>query len=206
MKPEHVIEAALLTAQRALPTRELRRLFSQRLSEVEVRSALGRLKRSWARRGLRLVETANGWRFRSKPMIRRALLRIQPRTPVRFSRAALETLAVIAYRQPVTRGDIEALRGVTLNPMVIRQFEERNWIEIIGYRETPGRPALWGTTKQFLEDFALTSLADLPQVESMQSEPFPLTSETPKSQERVLPTLTDLELPDEVSQNKRNES
>lgn len=161
-----VLEAALLTAERPLAIAELRRLFADELSADTVRVLLEELRADWAGRGIELVALASGWRFQSTPAMRVYLDRLNPEKPPKYSRAVLETLAIIAYRQPVTRGDIEEIRGVMVSPQVIKTLEERGWIESIGHRETPGRPALFATTKAFLDDLGLRSLDELPPLES----------------------------------------
>jgi segregation and condensation protein B len=161
-----VLEAALLTAERPLAIAELRRLFADELSADTLRVLLEELRADWSGRGIELVALASGWRFQSTPAMRVYLDRLNPEKPPKYSRAVLETLAIIAYRQPVTRGDIEEIRGVMVSPQVIKTLEERGWIESIGHRETPGRPALFATTKAFLDDLGLRSLDELPPLES----------------------------------------
>jgi segregation and condensation protein B len=161
-----VLEAALLTAEQPLPLVELRRLFVDELNADTLRVLLDELRRDWHGRGIELVTLASGWRFQSTPAMRVYLDRLNPEKPPRYSRAVLETLAIIAYRQPVTRGDIEEIRGVTVSTQVIKTLEERDWVEAIGYRETPGRPALFATTRTFLDDLGLRSLDELPPLES----------------------------------------
>jgi segregation and condensation protein B len=161
-----VLEAALLTAERPLPLAELRRLFADELNADTLRALLEELRNDWSGRGVELLSLASGWRFQSTPSMRVYLDRLNPEKPLRYSRAVLETLAIIAYRQPATRGDIEEIRGVTVSPQVIKALEERGWIEAIGHRETPGRPALFATTKAFLDDLGLRSLDELPPLET----------------------------------------
>jgi segregation and condensation protein B len=161
-----VLEAALLTAERPLPLTELRRLFADELNGDTLRALLDELRDAWAGRGIELRAVASGWRFQSAPSMRIYLERLNPEKPPRYSRAVLETLAIIAYRQPATRGDIEEIRGVTVSPQVIKALEERGWIEAIGHREAPGRPALFATTKTFLDDLGLRSLGELPPLEN----------------------------------------
>jgi segregation and condensation protein B len=161
-----VLEAALLTAEQPLPLAELRRLFADELNADTLRVLLEELRNDWSGRGVELLSLASGWRFQSTPSMRVYLDRLNPEKPPRYSRAVLETLAIIAYRQPATRGDIEEIRGVTVSPQVIRALEERGWIEAIGHRETPGRPALFATTKAFLDDLGLRSLDELPPLET----------------------------------------
>lgn len=145
-----VLETALICAQEPLKLGDLRKLFADGVSADTVRTLLEDLKQDWSGRGVELVALATGWRFQSKPAMRHYLDRLHPEKPPKYSRAVLETLAIIAYRQPVTRGDIEEIRGVTVNTQVVKQLEDRGWIEVIGHRDVPGRPALYATTKQFL--------------------------------------------------------
>lgn len=160
-----VLEAALLTAERPLSLTELRRLFADELNSDTLRVLLDELRNDWSNRGVELLAVASGWRFQSAPSMRIYLDRLNPEKPPKYSRAVMETLAIIAYRQPATRGDIEEIRGVTVSPQVIRALEERGWIETIGHREAPGRPALFATTKTFLDDLGLRSLDELPPLE-----------------------------------------
>lgn len=162
-----VIEAALLSATEPLSVSELRKMFEGRVSQTEVQSHLQLLQQAWGQRPLELVQLASGWRFRTRAGFMPYLERLNPEKPPKYSRAVLETLAIIAYRQPVTRGDIEEIRGVMVAPTVIRALEERGWIEVVGHRDTPGRPALFATTRQFLDDLALRSLRDLPPLEQL---------------------------------------
>ncbi len=159
---KRVLEAALLCAQQPLPLAEMRTLFADELGPDTLRALLDELQRDWQGRGVELVTLASGWRFQSRPELREVLDRLHPEKPPRYSRAALETLAIIAYRQPVTRGDIEDIRGVTVSTQIVKQLEERGWIDAIGYREAPGRPALYATTRQFLDDLGLSHLDQLP--------------------------------------------
>ena len=157
-----VLETALICAQEPLKLVDLRKLFADGVSADTVRTLLEDLKRDWSGRGVELVGLASGWRFQSKPAMRSYLDRLHPEKPPKYSRAVLETLAIIAYRQPVTRGDIEEIRGVTVNTQVVKQLEDRGWIEVIGHRDVPGRPALYATTRQFLDDLGLKALDELP--------------------------------------------
>src|ERR1700754_2542323 len=157
-----VLETALICAQEPLKLGELRKLFADNVSADTVRTLLEDLKHDWSGRGVELVALASGWRFQSKPAMRSYLDRLNPEKPPKYSRAVMETLAIIAYRQPVTRGDIEDIRGVTVASQILKQLEDRGWVEAIGYRESPGRPALFATTRQFLDDLGLASLEQLP--------------------------------------------
>ncbi|MFZ4649965.1 MAG: SMC-Scp complex subunit ScpB [Rubrivivax sp.] len=160
-----VLETALICASVPLPLRELRLLFEERVGADTVKTLLEELARDWHGRGVELVCVASGWRFQSRPHMRVYLDRLNPEKPPRYSRAAMETLAIIAYRQPVTRGDIEEIRGVTVTSQIIKQLEDRGWIESIGFRDSPGRPALYATTRHFLDDLGLASLDGLPALE-----------------------------------------
>ncbi len=159
---KRVLETALICAAVPLPLSDMRALFDGELGADTLRHLLDELARDWEDRGTELVALASGWRFQSRPEMRTYLDRLHPEKPPRYSRAALETLAIVAYRQPVTRGDIEDIRGVTVSSQIVKQLEDRGWIDAIGYREAPGRPALYATTKQFLDDLGLASLDQLP--------------------------------------------
>lgn len=162
-----ILETALLCGQQALTLRDMTTLFQDALDEEEIRALLAQLESQWEEKGIELVQVATGWRFQSRPHMREYLDRLHPEKPPRYTRATLETLAIIAYRQPVTRGDMEDIRGVTINSLLLKQLEDRGWVEVIGHREAPGRPALYATTKQFLDDLGLSSLGDLPPLEAM---------------------------------------
>jgi segregation and condensation protein B len=159
---KRVLETALICAQQPLPVREMRVLFNDELGADTVKALLQDLQGDWAQRGVELVCVASGWRFQSRPEMREYLDRLHPEKPPKYTRATLETLAIIAYRQPVTRGDMEDIRGVTINTLILKQLEDRGWVEVIGHREAPGRPALFATTRQFLDDLGLESLDQLP--------------------------------------------
>ncbi len=174
---KRVLETALICAQQPLPLRDLRTLFDGQIEPEAIRDLLDDLARDWAPRGVELVALASGWRLQSRPEMRPYLDRLHPEKPPRYSRAAMETLAIIAYRQPVTRGDIEDIRGVTVGSQIVRQLEERGWIEAVGQREAPGRPALYATTRQFLDDLGLASLDQLPPLDATPTAPdFALAS------------------------------
>jgi len=164
---KRVLEAALLCTAQPLSLREMRVLFDDALGADTLRQLLGELQQEWTNRGLELVVVASGWRFQSRPEMREFLDRLHPEKPPKYTRAALETLAIIAYRQPVTRGDMEDIRGVTINSQILKQLEDRGWVEVIGHRETVGRPALYATTRQFLDDMGLASLDQLPLLSSV---------------------------------------
>lgn len=163
---KRILETALICSTQPLPVRELRVLFDDELGADTIKSLLIELQEDWTQRGLELVSVGSGWRFQSRPEMRDHLDRLHPEKPPRYTRAALETLAIIAYRQPVTRGDMEDIRGVTINSQILKQLEDRNWVEVIGHRETVGRPGLYATTRQFLDDLGLGSLDQLPVIES----------------------------------------
>lgn len=170
-----VLEAALLTSPNPLSLDDMLRLFSERVERATLRMLLDELKQDWQVRSpnsMELVQVASGWRFQALPELAPFLSRLNPDRPQRYSRAAMETLAIIAYRQPVTRGDIEELRGVAVNPNTIRQLQERDWVDVVGQRDVPGRPSLYATTKTFLDDLNLKSLADLPAMELFVEQPF----------------------------------
>ena len=162
-----VLETVLLASQEPLPVAELKKLFDEEPSTETLRRALDELRRDWQGRGVELVQVASGWRFRARPEYQRYLDRLNPQKPPRYSRAVLETLAIIAYRQPVTRGDIEDIRGVVVSPNIIRALEARGWVEVVGHKEVPGRPELLATTKAFLDDLNVTSLEELPPLDDL---------------------------------------
>ncbi len=170
---KRVLEAALLSASEPLTVQQLKRLFAGEVDADNIRKVLDELKEEWAERSIELTAVASGWRFRVKPDYQKFLDRIASEKPPRYSRAVLETLAIIAYRQPVTRGDIEEIRGVAVSPPTLKALEERGWIEVIGNRETPGRPAIFATTKRFLDDLNLRSLEELPPLEELHPSPAP---------------------------------
>ncbi len=188
-----VLEAALLAAQEPLPISELRKMFDEEVGADTIRRLLEELREAWKDRGVELAATASGWRFQTRASYQKFLERIHPEKAPRYSRAVLETLAIVAYRQPVTRGDIEEVRGVTVSAEVIKRLEERGWVEVIGHKEVPGRPALYATTKTFLDDLGLRSLQELPPLEDIaktldltqipppDSQPAPDESETARA-------------------------
>ena len=163
---KRVLETALICSQQPMPVRDMRSLFNDSLGADTLKSLLEELKFEWSNKGVELVSVASGWRFQSRPEMREFLDRLHPEKPPRYTRATLETLAIIAYRQPVTRGDMEDIRGVTINSLLIKQLEDRGWVEVIGHREAAGRPALYATTRQFLDDLGLQSLDQLPLLDS----------------------------------------
>ena len=165
MDAERVLETALMCAQRPLNLSELVALFNAEFSSDSILTLIAKLQDEWSGRGgVELAQVATGWRFQSQPGMREYLDRLHPEKAPRYSRATLETLAIIAYRQPVTRGDMEDIRGVTINSLLLKQLEDRGWVEVIGHRETVGRPSLYATTRRFLDDMGVGSLADLPEI------------------------------------------
>jgi segregation and condensation protein B len=164
---KRVLEAVLLSAREPLSLLDLRKLFADQVGADVLRGLLDELRSDWRDRSLELLQVASGWRFRTRAEFMPYLERLNPEKPPRYSRAVLETLAIIAYRQPVTRGDIEDIRGVTVATQVIRVLEERGWVDVVGHRDTPGRPALLATTRKFLDDLGLRSLAELPALEQI---------------------------------------
>ena len=171
---KRILETALICSQQPLRIPELRDLFSDELGTDSIKLLLQEIQLEWSQRGVELVCVATGWRFQSLPEMSIYLDRLHPEKPPRYARATLETLAIIAYRQPVTRGDIEEIRGVSVNSLLIKQLEDRGWIEVVGHRDVIGRPALLATTKHFLEDLGLLSVDQLPLIETSakQAEAF----------------------------------
>jgi segregation and condensation protein B len=163
---KRVLETALICAQQPLPVRDMAVLFNGELTADTLKLLLEDLQNDWSGRGVELVHVATGWRFQSRPAMREFLDRLHPEKPPRYTRATLETLAIIAYRQPVTRGDMEDIRGVTINSTILKQLEDRGWVDVIGHRETVGRPGLYATTRQFLDDLGIESLDQLPAMDS----------------------------------------
>jgi segregation and condensation protein B len=162
-----ILETALLASQDPLSVSQLRRLFDEELEAETVRRLLDDLRSDWEGRGVELVSVASGWRFQTRPQFQHVVDRLNPQRPPKYSRAVMETLAIIAYRQPVTRGDIEDIRGVSVASTVLKALESRGWVESLGHREVPGRPVLYGTTRQFLDDLSLRALDELPPLEEM---------------------------------------
>ena len=164
---KYVLEAALLTSTEPLPVAELKKLSDVSLDSRQMETLLEELAQNWQERGVELARVASGWRFRAKPEMQQYLDRLNPQKPPRYSRAVLETLAIVAYHQPVTRGDIEEIRGVAVSSQILKTLEARGWIEAIGTRDTPGRPELFATTKQMLDDLNLRALQELPPLEEI---------------------------------------
>jgi segregation and condensation protein B len=186
---KRVIETALLTSQEPLALVELKKLFEDEITREDLQAALDELRADWEGRGIELANVAGGWRFQSKPEYQKFIERLNPQKPPRYSRAVMETLAIVAYRQPVTRGDIENIRGVTVSSNIIKVLEMRGWIEGVGHREVPGRPILYATTREFLDDLRLKSLNELPSLEDLGNlieiplAPSPLQAELPIEEE-----------------------
>ena len=164
---KRILEAALLTAQEPLSVLDLKKLFDEELGAEVLKALLAEVREEWSGRAVELVQLASGWRFQTRPEFRPYVERLSPEKPPRYSRAVMETLAIIAYRQPVTRGDIEDVRGVVVSTQIVQALEARGWIDIVGHRETPGRPALYATTRKFLDDLGLRTLEELPPLEEI---------------------------------------
>jgi segregation and condensation protein B len=183
---KRIIEAALLASQEPVSLAELKRLFDDQIGADTLRRLLGELREEWSGRAIELVNLAGGWRFQTKPEFQPFLERLNPEKPPRYSRAVMETLAIIAYRQPVSRGDIEDIRGVAVSAQIIQTLESRGWIDVVGHRDTPGRPALYATTQSFLNDLGLVSLQDLPPLEevarTLELEPSPSPAQAEPAQ------------------------
>ena len=167
---KRVLETALLCSTQPVTVRDMRSLFNDALGADTLKELLESLQLEWAERGLELVCVASGWRFQSRPELRAYLDKLNPEKPPKYTRAVMETLAIIAYRQPVTRGDMEDIRGVTINSQILKQLEDRGWAEVIGHRESVGRPGLYATTRQFLDDLVLSSLDQLPLLPSLEGQ------------------------------------
>ncbi len=193
---KRVLETALICTQQPMPLRDMRSLFGDALGVDTLKTLLDDLRDDWAGKGVELVHVASGWRFQSRPEMREFLDRLHPEKPPRYTRATLETLAIIAYRQPVTRGDMEDIRGVTINSLLIKQLEDRGWVEVIGHREAPGRPGLYATTKQFLDDLGLASLDQLPMLDSPHQTSQAFESLVPPEEELPAPQVPEAN-PDE---------
>src|SRR6476661_3227691 len=182
---KRILEAALLASPEPLGLPELKRLFGGDLGTDTLRNLLAELAEEWKGRSVELVNVASGWRFQTSAEFQPYIDRLNPEKPPKYSRAVLETLAIIAYRQPVTRGDIEDIRGVTVASQIVKQLEDRGWIEAIGYREAPGRPALLATTRQFLDDLGLATLEQLPTLEGADGEPIAQAAALPDGESQA---------------------
>ena len=183
---KHVLETALLVSQEPMSLHDLKKLFDEKLDNDTLRKVLDELRADWDGRGVELVSVASGWRFRARPESQQFLDRLSPQKPPKYSRAVLETLAIIAYKQPVTRGDIEEIRGVTVSPGILKALEARGWIDVIGHREVPGRPEIFATTKFFLDDLNLRSLEELPPLADLGS----LVEQAPAAESGVAAALS----------------
>jgi segregation and condensation protein B len=173
---KRVLETALLCSTQPITVRDMRVLFEDALGADTLKVLLEELQLDWAERVLELVSVATGWRFQSRPELRIYLDRLNPEKPPKYTRAVMETLAIIAYRQPVTRGDMEDIRGVTINTQILKQLEDRGWVEVIGHRESVGRPGLYATTRHFLDDLGLSSLDQLPLLSNVEGQAAVLAS------------------------------
>jgi segregation and condensation protein B len=193
---KRILEAALLASQEPMGIAELKRLFDGEVGADTLKALLAELAEEWSGRAVGLVSLASGWRFQTRPEFQPYIERLSPEKPPRYSRAVMETLAIIAYRQPVTRGDIENIRGVTVSTQIIQTLENRGWIDVVGHRETPGRPALYATTKRFLDDLGLRSLEELPPLEEiaktlqLDAQPSPVAEAAPQPQPEEEPAAT----------------
>ena len=190
LKLKNIIEVALLTSGRPLAIDELQKLFEERVERSTIRMLLDEIKSEWSKKTMELVLVANGYRFEAKVAFSDSLMQLTPERAIKYSRSVMEVLAIIAYRQPVTRGDIEKIRGVSLNPNALRQLIEREWVEIIGQKEVPGRPSLYATTKYFLDDFGLKELGELPDI-NISKEGFSNDIDTPKLPENLPEDIND---------------
>jgi segregation and condensation protein B len=180
IEAKRILEAALLASPEPLSLTELRRLFDDQIGGDTLKNLLAELREDWSGRAVELASLASGWRFQTRPEFQPFAEKLQPDKSPRYSRAVMETLAIIAYRQPVTRGDIEDIRGVVVSTQIVQTLESRGWIDVVGHRETPGRPALYATTRAFLDDLGLRSLQELPPLEeiakTLQLEPAPVAA------------------------------
>lgn len=187
---KRVLETALLCSTQPVTVRDMRVLFEDALGADTLKVLLEELQLDWAERGLELVSVATGWRFQSRPELRMYLDRLNPEKPPKYTRAVMETLAIIAYRQPVTRGDMEDIRGVTINTQILKQLEDRGWVEVIGHRESVGRPGLYATTRQFLDDLGLSSLDQLPLLSSVEGQAAVLATLNPADEDGTQASLS----------------
>jgi segregation and condensation protein B len=187
---KRVLETALLCSTQPVTVRDMRVLFDDALGADTLKVLLEELQLDWAERGLELVSVATGWRFQSRPELRIFLDKLNPEKPPKYTRAVMETLAIIAYRQPVTRGDMEDIRGVTINTQIIKQLEDRGWVEVIGHRESVGRPGLYATTRHFLDDLGLSSLDQLPLLSSVEGQTAVLASLNPPEEDTAQASLS----------------
>ena len=194
-KPEdykRVLEAALLATSEPMTLTDLKKLFDEPFDDETWRTLLDDLRRDWSQRGVELVQLATGWRFQTKPEYQAYIDRLKTEKAPKYSRAVMETLAIIAYRQPVTRGDIEDIRGVAVSPNILKTLEGRGWIDAVGHRDAPGRPALYATTRAFLDDLGLRSLAELPPLTEIEGM-MDLVDAVPQAQAKAEPTADSAE-------------
>lgn len=203
-KPEDyklVLETALLAANDPMPMSELKKLFDEEFDDDTWRTLLDDLKRDWANRGVELVQLATGWRFQTRPEYQAYLDRLKNEKPTKYSRAVMETLAIIAYRQPVTRGDIEDIRGVAVSPNIVKTLEARGWVDTVGHRDAPGRPALYATTRKFLDDLGLRSLSELPPLTEIEKV-MELGDQAAAAQSAANPSAADAPAPAQVPEGQ----
>ena len=194
---KRVLETALLSAVEPLPLAELKKLFDDPFDDDTWRTLLDDLRRDWADRGVELIQLSSGWRFQTRPEYQVYLDRLKNERPLKYSRAVMETLAIIAYRQPVTRGDIEDIRGVAVSPNVIKTLEGRGWVDTVGHRDSPGRPALYASTRKFLDDLGLRSLSELPPLAEIER----MIDANPNEAAQILPVLAPPKLPAQIGQS-----
>jgi segregation and condensation protein B len=187
---KRVLETALLCSTQPVTVRDMRVLFDDALGADTLKVLLEELQLEWAERGLELISVATGWRFQSRPELRVYLDKLNPEKPPKYTRAVMETLAIIAYRQPVTRGDMEDIRGVTINTQILKQLEDRGWVEVIGHRESVGRPGLYATTRHFLDDLGLSSLDQLPLLNNAEGQAAILASLTADQEDSTQVSLS----------------
>lgn len=201
---KRVLETALLAAVEPMPLAELKKLFDDPFDDDTWRTLLDDLRRDWSDRGVELVQLSTGWRFQTRPEYQGYLDRLKNEKPPKYSRAVMETLAIVAYRQPVTRGDIEDIRGVAVSPNVIKTLEGRGWIDAVGHRDSPGRPALYATTRKFLDDLSLRSLSELPPLAEIERMIDAKPDEIPAPPERTLPAVHESEGQSVILDNDEN--
>lgn len=205
-KPEdykRVLEAALLATSEPMTLADLKKLFDEQFDDETWRTLLDDLRRDWSQRGVELVQLATGWRFQTKPEYQAYIDRLKTEKAPKYSRAVMETLAIIAYRQPVTRGDIEDIRGVAVSPNILKTLEGRGWIDAVGHRDAPGRPALYATTRAFLDDLGLRSLAELPPLTEIEGM-MDLVDSVPQTQSKAEAAVE--AMPDAVESEPQTES
>ncbi len=200
---KRVLEAALLATSEPMTLADLKKLFDEQFDDETWRTLLDDLRRDWSQRGVELVQLATGWRFQTKPEYQAYIDRLKTEKAPKYSRAVMETLAIIAYRQPVTRGDIEDIRGVAVSPNILKTLEGRGWIDAVGHRDAPGRPALYATTRSFLDDLGLRSLAELPPLTEIEGM-MDLVDSVPQTQSKAEAAVE--AMPDAVESEPQTES